>query len=219
MSQHHDDPGVREKFDRVVPRELERVQAVIDDMLELARPRSLTLEMVNLNEPLLQALEIFEAQVASQRVTVKQDLRPDLPLTLADRKRMHRCFMNIIANAIQAMPSGGELTLNTSVAHRERGGEPPGRRDGGGPRPTPGGWDDRSLSEEIVINIGDTGQGIHEEQLPRIFDPFFTTRDAGTGLGMGITHKILEDHHALITVTSRVGQGTTFTIHFPIRTA
>jgi len=72
-------------------------------------------------------------------------------------------------------------------------------------------------AEEIVMRIADTGHGIPETQLPHIFDPFFTTREKGTGLGMAITHKILEDHRARIAVASRVGQGTTFTIRFPIR--
>ncbi len=220
MSQHYTDPGVREKFDRVVPRELERVQGVIDDMLELARPRNMTLEMVNLNDPLGQALETFETQIEAQRVIVKQDLHPNLPPTLADRKRLHRCFMNIIANALQAMPSGGELSLSSSLAPRDGdGAEPDAGRGGGTVWPVPGLWDDRMGSDEVVIRLGDTGHGIPEDQLPRIFDPFFTTRDTGTGLGMAITHKILEDHRARITVTSRLGQGTTFTIYFPARAA
>ncbi len=218
MSLHHDDPAVREKFDRVVPRELERVQGVIDDMLELARPTSHTLERVNLNDLVVQALETFETQVGAQRIAVKDELSPILPLTLADRKRMHRCFQNIILNAIQAMPDGGELMLSTSLAPREAAAPPadPGRGeppDAAAPRATRHGAE----AEDIVVQIADTGHGIPETQLPHIFDPFFTTREKGTGLGMAITHKILEDHRARIAVASRVGQGTTFTIRFPVR--
>lgn len=218
MSRHYDDPNVREKFDRVVPRELERVQSVIDDMLELARPSNHTLERINPNDLLLQALETFETQVAAQRITVKQELHPTLPLTLADRRRMHRCFQNIILNAIQAMPDGGELMLSTSLAPRE--GEPPAADPG--PHEAAGALSPRAAPhasgpEEFVIRIGDTGHGIPESQLPRIFDPFFTTREKGTGLGMAITHKILEDHRARIAVASRVGHGTTFAIYFPVR--
>ncbi len=70
-----------------------------------------------------------------------------------------------------------------------------------------------------VLWIADTGHGIPDAQLPHVFDPFFTTRERGTGLGMAVTQKILEEHRARIAVTSRVGQGTTFTIHFPVREA
>jgi len=217
MSLHYDDPDVREKFDRVVPRELERVQGVIDGMLELARPANHALERINPNDLLLQALETFETQMAAQRIIAKQELHPTLPLALADRRRMHRCFQNIILNAIQAMPDGGELTLNTSLAARD--GEP----SGADPPPheaaqalPPRAARRATEAEEIVIRIGDTGHGIPEGQLPHIFDPFFTTREKGTGLGMAITHKILEDHRARIAVASRVGHGTTVTIHFPL---
>jgi hypothetical protein len=223
VSQHYDDAAVREKFERVVPRELERVQGVIDDMLELARPRAMTLEMLNLMDPLLQALEIFEAQIEAQRVVVKQDLPTDLPSTFADRRRLHRCFMNIIHNALQAMPTGGELTLFASLAPRE--GDAAADRAGADGPEARAPWEAARLRaeaagcDEVVIRISDTGHGIPEDQLPRIFDPFFTTREAGTGLGMAITHKILEDHCARIAVTSRLGHGTAFTIHFPIRAA
>ncbi len=220
MSLHYDDAGVREKFDRVVPRELERVQGVIDDMLELARPTSHALERLNLNDLLLQALETFEAQLGSQQVTVKQELHPALPPILADRKRMHRCFQNIILNAMQAMPDGGELMLSTSLTVWEAdapAANPGWREAADGPALRPG--LPAVETEEIAIRIADTGHGIPDTQLPHIFDPFFTTREKGTGLGMAITHKILEDHRARISVASRVGQGTTFTIHFPVREA
>jgi signal transduction histidine kinase len=217
MSAHYDDPGVREKFDRVVPRELERVQGVIDDMLELARPASHSLERINPNDLLLQALDTFEVQMAAQRIIAKPELHQALPLTLADRRRMHRCFQNIILNAIQAMPDGGELMLSTGPAPRD------GRPSGADPAqaeaadvPSPRAAHQVAPPQEIVIRIGDTGHGIPENQLPHVFDPFFTTREKGTGLGMAITHKILEDHRARIAVASRVGHGTTITIHLPV---
>ena len=113
MSLHHDDPDVREKFNRVVPRELERVQAVIEDMMELARPATIHREPVNLNEVLAQVLELFESQVATQDIKIAREYEPDLPFCMADRKRLHRCFSNLVSNAIQAMPAGGDLTVRT----------------------------------------------------------------------------------------------------------
>jgi hypothetical protein len=201
MSLHHDDPEVRAKFDRIVPRELERVQAVIEDMMELARPSALHLEPTNLNEVFTQGLELLEGLAANQGVKIIREFGSDLPFCVADRKRIHRCFSNLLTNAIQAMPRGGDLTIRTSL-----GGDPTlatARTDGD--------------SEPMIrVTITDTGQGIPPERLSRIFDPFYTTKEKGLGLGMAITHRIVEDHKGTIDVQSQVGLGTTFIIHLPL---
>jgi signal transduction histidine kinase len=92
MSLHHDDPEIRAKFDRVVPRELERVQAVIEDMMELARSTTLHLEATNLNEVIAQVVELYEEQAATQEIKISRELAPDLPYCIGDRKRLHRWF-------------------------------------------------------------------------------------------------------------------------------
>lgn len=201
MSLHHDDPDVREKFDRVVPRELERVQAVIEDMMELARPATLHLEPVNLNEVLTQVLELYEGQATTQGIKIARDFDADLTPCSADRKRIHRCFGNLIANAIQAMPNGGDLTIRTRLAEAtflapQAGGAP--------------------MEPAVCVSIIDTGPGIPPERLSRIFDPFYTTKEKGLGLGMAITHRIVEDHKGTVDVQSQVGLGTTFIVHLPL---
>jgi signal transduction histidine kinase len=201
MSLHHDDPEVRAKFDRIVPRELERVQAVIEDMMELARPTALQFEPTNLNEVLAQAIELLEGQAAGQGVKFIRELSPDLPYCMADRKRIHRCFSNLLTNAIQAMPRGGDLTVRTWL----------------GPDQTAAAARQDSGHEPMIrVTITDTGQGIPPERLSRIFDPFYTTKEKGLGLGMAITHRIVEDHKGTIDVQSQVGLGTTFIIHLPL---
>jgi signal transduction histidine kinase len=121
---------------------------------------------------------------------------------MADRKRLHRCFGNIAFNAIQAMPSGGDLTVRTAqvstMAFRNSGVAEP--------QPEPA----------IRVTISDTGRGIPADHLSRIFDPFFTTKDKGMGLGMAITHRIVEDHKGTIDAHSEEGVGTTFTVHLPL---
>jgi signal transduction histidine kinase len=202
MSLHHDDPDVREKFNRVVPRELERVQAVIEDMMELARPATVHREPVSINELLTQVLELYEGQASGQSIKIAREYDQDLPLCMADRKRLHRCFSNIVSNAIQAMPSGGDLSLRTSLASTTllaNSGHPD-------PRPEP----------VVQVAVSDTGQGIPADRLSRIFDPFFTTKEKGMGLGMAITHRIVEDHKGTIDVQSEEGLGTTFTVHLPL---
>jgi signal transduction histidine kinase len=201
MSLHYDDSDVREKFNRVVPRELERVQAVIEDMMELARPASVHREPANLNDILSQVLELFESQVEKQGIKISSEYDLDLPFCMADRKRLHRCFSNLVSNAFQAMPSGGELTVRTrripSMIFPDTGLPDP--------RPEPA----------LQITIADTGQGISADRLSRIFDPFYTTKEKGLGLGMAIAHRIVEDHRGTIDVQSEVGLGSIFTVCIP----
>ncbi len=202
MSLHHDDPDVRQKFDRVVPRELERVQSVIEDMMELARPAALNLEPTNLNEVLTQALELYEEQASTQGVKVAREFDPDLPFCNADRKRLHRCLSNLLANAIQAMSKGGDLAVRTSLVS-----DVPAAASRAAGDPS---------DAMIRVTIADTGHGIQPDRLSRIFDPFYTTKEKGLGLGMAITHRIVEDHKGTVDVQSQVGLGTTFTIHLPV---
>jgi len=206
MSLHHDDPDVRAKFDRVVPRELERVQAVIEDMMELARSGTLNLEPTSLNEVLAQVLELYEGQATAHGIKVSREFASGLPLCMADRKRLHRCFSNLIANGIQAMAGGGDLGVRTDLVLVT--GFPHVKAD-----LSNGGVQNHSA---IRVVISDTGQGIPPDRLSRIFDPFYTTKDKGLGLGMAITHRIIEDHKGSIDVRSQVGLGTTFTIHLPV---
>jgi signal transduction histidine kinase len=123
---------------------------------------------------------------------------------MADRKRLHRCFSNLIANGIQAMPGGGDLSVRT-----ERVPEFPLIKSD---IPIEGAQN----GSKIRVVIADTGQGIPPDRLQRIFDPFYTTKEKGLGLGMAITHRIIEDHKGTIDVQSQVDMGTTFTIHLPV---
>jgi signal transduction histidine kinase len=208
MSLHHDDPDVRAKFDRVVPRELERVQGIIEDMMELARSTTMNLEPTNLNEVLAQVLELYEGPAAAQGVKILRDFASDLPVCMGDKKRLHRCFSNIITNGIQAMASGGDLAVRTGLVSATRLPDFQAREEGAAAGVQSG--------SAICVIISDTGQGISPERLSRIFDPFYTTKEKGLGLGMAITHRIVEDHKGSIDVRSQVGLGTTFSIYFPI---
>jgi len=203
MSSRPDDPSVREKFERIVPRELQRVQAVIEDMMELARPAPLQMEPLDMPELLKELLELQETQLAAQQIAVRRDFDADLPAVMGDKQRLRRCFGNFLTNAIQAMPEGGTLTLETS------------RLDAalfpGSVRPNTG------PKAALQVRVRDTGGGISAERLPRIFDPFYTTKEKGLGMGMAIAHRVIEDHQGTIDVESEVGAGTVFTIRLPVR--
>ena len=155
---------------------------------------------------LAQVLELYEGQAATLGVKISRELAPDLPFCMADRKRLHRCFSNIIANGIQAMPNGGDLGVRTVLASFAGLSHPHADIPVAG---APSG-------SAFRVVISDTGQGIPPERLSRIFDPFYTTKEKGLGLGMAITHRIIEDHKGSIDVQSQVGLGTTFTIHLPV---
>ncbi len=199
-----DDPSVREKFTRVVPRELQRVQTVIEDMMELARSTALQLEPLDLNDLLRELLELHEEQLTAQKIQASRDFAPDLPLIMGDSKRLHRCLGNFLSNALQAMPQGGALKIQT--AHLAAVHLPDPTRPG------------ECATPAIQVRVSDTGVGILADRLPKIFDPFYTTKEKGLGMGMAIAHRIIEDHKGTVDVESAPGAGTTFTLRFPVRT-
>ena len=120
-------------------------------------------------------------------------LAPDAPNVVFDNQQIHQVFVNILLNAMQAMPQGGTVRVESRVEQ-----------------------DPKKPRRQLIVSFGDSGMGIPKEEFPKIFDPFFTTKPEGTGLGLSIAHKILEQHGAVIEVRSRIGQGTTFILRFPI---
>jgi two-component system NtrC family sensor kinase len=127
------------------------------------------------------------------KVTLKRDLAPDLPVVQADASQLRQVLINLTGNAVDAMPDGGELTVRTTNLPEQ---------------------------DSIRIDVSDTGCGIAEENLPRLFEPFFTTKPpgSGTGLGLSIVYGIVKMHRGQISVQSRVGAGSTFSITLPVRT-
>jgi signal transduction histidine kinase len=130
-------------------------------------------------------------------------LQQKLPCILADGNQLQQVFLNLIVNALEAMPGGGELRVETAVEEVNRCF--PGRS---GDRPT----------RCVAVHIRDTGQGIPEAHLDKIFDPFFTTKGAaqGTGIGLAVCAQIIQAHGGSITAHSQEGEGSTFTVRFPI---
>ncbi|MBC7315032.1 MAG: GHKL domain-containing protein [Chloroflexi bacterium] len=121
-----------------------------------------------------------------ENIAIKTQLDPSLPAAPFDAVKMEQILVNLLNNAIQAMPQGGEVVISTS------------KREG---------W--------ICFSIRDTGEGIRPEDLPRIFEPLFTTRAKGIGLGLSIVKLLVDAHHGEIEVSSQVGQGTEFIVKIP----
>ncbi len=169
--------------------QVERITKIMNQLLTFARRRPIERKPMDLKKTIADCLDIVQERLKQHRVEVETSYAEPLPLVHADPDQMSQVLLNLVLNAIQAMPEGGRLSLAL---------EPEG----------PG----------MKLSVADTGSGMPAETLNKIFDPFFTTKDvgAGTGLGLTVVHGIVEDHGGAIHVYSVPGRGTTFTIHLPI---
>ncbi len=170
--------------------EAQRADRIIRSLSLYARDGTTEMTSVNLRGAITDVLELVRPQVKMDQVEVRTDVAADLPPIRGNHDQLLQVFINLIVNAAQAMPQGGEVSL---VA--------------------------RKVSEGVVrVTVTDTGCGIPAENLQRIFDPFFTTKPPGegTGLGLSIIHGIVEGHGGTIEVASEAGKGTTFTLQFPV---
>jgi PAS domain S-box-containing protein len=200
ISRKFNDQRFRETFERVVPRELDRINAIVERLLELARPHRLSLKPVHVPVLLERVLDLYTNQIDAKEITVQREYAPDLPAIQGDTEHLYQAFLNLVANALEAMNTGGRLTLRANWSEAKDW-SPLARR-----APTRG----------VKIEIEDSGIGISLPAADRIFNPFFTTKETGTGLGLALTHKIIEDHGGTITFRSSPGVGTTFRLLLPM---
>ena len=179
-------PG-NEHLARIIVDEAMRLNNIVVEFLDFARPQKMNMEHGRVNAILDKVLSFISPMVREHQVEVVAELGPDLPDLDMDAEQLYRAFLNILLNAIQAMEAGGSLYVGSRSEDRRR----------------------------IEIVIRDTGMGMDEDKLTQIFKPFFTDKSKGTGLGLAITKNIIDAHSGEILVESRPGQGTTFTIHLP----
>jgi two-component system sensor histidine kinase HydH len=185
---YRDIPADRETAEVMIT-EVDRLNRVIGQLLEFARPMAMTLVPTSLPMVIRHALKMVDGQAREKGIGIEAELPPEIGEIPLDADRMSQVFMNLFLNAFAAMEAGG--TLCVSIARQ----------------------DDRM----IRISISDTGAGIRKEDLPRVFDPYFTTKPSGTGLGLPIVQKIVEAHGGEILLASEPGQGTTATVLLPTR--
>jgi PAS domain S-box-containing protein len=185
-----------QRFLEIANRETERVSGIIQQMLGFYRP-SLALAPVNINALIEDILSLMEKQLQKNRVVVHKELMPGLPLVMGHGDQLKQVFLNMVLNNQDAMPRGGTLTIETSVADEE---------DATGAK-----------ARMVHVEMSDTGTGIAPEILPHIFEPFFTTKaEKGTGLGLWVSFGIIQSHNGHISVKSRPERGVTFTISLPV---
>jgi two-component system sensor histidine kinase PilS (NtrC family) len=175
----------RDRLGQIVLKETGRLNNIIREFLEYARPAPLHRESVNVAEALDEVLLLLEHRATPGTLKVVREFPPALMWNV-DRQQFRQAIWNLCVNAFQAMPEGGELRVTTAVTGRN-----------------------------LVLRVSDSGEGIVATDLAQIFEPFFSTKADGSGLGLALVHRIVQEHGGEIDVQSRPGAGTTFTLTIP----
>lgn len=184
------DEDKREWYLSIADKEVQRLIQMVRRMLDFYRPSTERRGLTDVNALLEDTLALSSKQLQHSDIRVSKELAAGLPRTVAVANYLKQVFINIVLNALEAMPHGGELAVSTSLDEE---------------------------NDELVIAFCDTGVGIPADDLPYVFEPFYTARDQGTGLGLAISYTIVEQHEGRIEVESEEGKGTTFTVRLPLR--
>ncbi|HET8562661.1 MAG TPA: ATP-binding protein [Candidatus Binatia bacterium] len=193
-----DDPEFISEFSKVVNDDVDRIERLIQEILDYARYMQPKLTEEDLNEIVSSCLYFVAVKADSMSITLETELASDLPRTMLDRQHIKQVLLNLLMNAMDAMAdTGGRLTVRTHRLMKPSGDE----------------W--------VQVEVADTGSGISEANLEHIFDPFYTTKyrsgeHEGTGLGLTIVHQIVQEHRGSIQVESVLGSGTTFFVNLPV---
>lgn len=176
------------KHIEVIIRNTERINFLITELLNCARPPELNIRPHDMHEVIETVLDSIRSSLSTQRIKVIEKFDSKSSIINVDREQINRVFLNVIINSVEAMPEGGTMTVSTSIEE-----------------------------DLFVVKIQDTGEGIREEDIIRIFDPFFSTKPPGVGLGLSITYGIVVSHGGMIGVESIWKRGTVFTISLPTK--
>ena len=190
---------------QVAIEQTERIHQIVENLLSFSRPAEGLPRSIDVNDTVIAALDLSSRALSSSGIEFRKELAPSLPPVKADPNELEQVLINLINNAVDAMPNGGTLTLTTAL--RLNGGvEADVQTHGGG---------------QIVIEVADTGSGIPPDYLARIFDPFFTTKRVGegTGLGLSISYGIVQKLGGAIDVTSARREGTSMLVRIPVSDA
>jgi signal transduction histidine kinase len=184
----------REEFERIlgnVKAEVSRLNRLVNDFLSFGKPMRLNVHLSAIGDLLREVTSLVDHKARDQGVRLQVEIEPDLPLLPADPDLLKTCFLNIMINALDAMPAGGLLQVSAARS-REAG------------------------SEVIAVTVTDTGHGMTPEAIEQAFEPYFSTKETGLGLGLALTRKIVSDHGGKISLESGPGQGTRAVIALPV---
>lgn len=187
MKQEYSQVSGINEFTAAIDEQVDRQNLVIQELLDFGRPTKGVIKECSINEKIQGVLSFSAAMLRKQKIRVRLNLADNLPPLLADAEKLKQVFVNLIINAVEAMPSGGILEIATECH-----------------------------DNTLIITFADTGIGINSEEITHIFDPFFTTKPQGTGLGLAISYQNIKLHNGSLEVNSTPQQGTTFTIKIPL---
>lgn len=172
----------------IVKKEAERLNRLLTSFLDFARPRAPRFRSVELGPTFDTVADLATHAIGSRPVRLRLDVAPGLPLVECDPEQITQVLLNLIINAIQATPDSGEVVLSA-----------------------------QGEGQRVLIRVRDEGSGIDASDRERIFDPFFTTKENGTGLGLPVAHRIVEQHGGMITAENNPVRGATFSVWLPVK--
>lgn len=170
--------------------EINQINRILTDLLETARPHPPQMMKSNLNTTIEHAVMLARQQVISKPIRIEFQKNPDLPEVEHDSDQIHQVVLNLLLNAVQAIDESGSVTVTLDAQN-----------------------------DCAVVTVADTGRGMTEQQLAQIFRPFYTTRSNGTGLGLPLVRRIVEEHNGQVNVSSELGRGSTFEVLLPFARA
>jgi signal transduction histidine kinase len=189
------DPGSKGDFDRILRNmksEISRLNRLVGDFLSFGKPMRLDIRPCALDEVLREVASLVDHKARDQGITLEVQAAANLPRVTADPELLKTCFLNLMINAVDAMPEGGLLAVGIRERETEEGGR------------------------EVEVHVSDTGSGMTPEAVTSAFEPYFSTKDAGLGLGLALTRKIVSDHGGSIVLESGASGGTTARIRLPL---
>lgn len=184
----------RKEFLSIIIEEVDRLNHVVSQFLDYARPFKKNITLCEINKILEKTYALIKAEGIPEQIKVILDFEENLPLIHADAEQLRQVFLNLFLNAIQAMPEGGSLVVSTTLEN-----------------------DPDKTGTYLSIKFIDTGVGIPADHIDKLFNPFFTTKKEGTGLGLAICHRIIEGHGGAIEVSSQIGKGSQFVVKLPVQ--
>jgi hypothetical protein len=182
------DGGVNRNYAKIIVKEVDHLENILTEILYFAKPAVPKFDTIDLNSIIKSTLEVLHSEIEKNNISIEEHLDFNLPILWIDKNQIKRVLINLVKNAIQAMPDGGTITVST-INERQ--------------------W--------VRVEIADTGVGIPEDDLDKLFDAFFTSKSTGSGLGLTISAQIVNNHGGTIEVHNRIPKGTIFTIKLPVK--
>ena len=192
LPERFDDIEFRDHFLKVTSGEVDRICSLVNELLEFARPSEPNFHEDDINDVAEKIILLVDNEAKKKDIKINREYDKKIPPIMIDKEQIKQVLLNLFLNAIEATSENGIITFETGLIHKNN------HRD------------------YVQIKIHDTGEGISEDDLEQIFTPFFTTKDKGSGLGLSISYKIVEEHMGHIEVKSKVGNGSTFYVYLPL---